>query len=856
MRDRVLLEPRIKYLMDIGKMNEPVIVQNLGVVSKELDPIVNIRQLQNIIDTIGQNLQNGEVDNPMISFVGDRTTGFYYDANEGNLYGVSKGVKVFSFNQNGLAIYAPFIQTYQGIEVTGENVSNANLITAGITTLMPNSAGDAVQLSSNLTNGACVYIRNLTGHTVSIYPTAGDSFYGLNANQSVDILNNQFICIRCSVDSSTNTKTYYGNVFAGLDANGDAVFQNLAVEVSATLSGSLTVENGGSIVMKKANLQNEEGYIGVSSVGNLSATTASGVTAQYQFNIVSSSETNGIVYLPDMSQLFDGATIIIKNTTSNTILIYPPKGQQIEVMGENTPLNMAPNSGGMFTYISGYWAHSILLDTKPDGNVVMPGASAYSTFSQQEPVISYGSNQSNETGTVTLKDQIIYIDNQYTDVDQQQGSANAVENAGGGAENVTYGQNIFQLSGDIPTGTFLLLTPNYFWQNQNGNGSNSPFVLQSDENSGFVINTGATFLNSGSVTNQLTLSPNYAYLLIKTQNQWGNSIWIVTQLGLYTQQQSIFGNITQTENQTAFRQPIACTSIQASDQIYTSAGLQCSTLNLSSIDIQLNIGNTQESGENILDSTAGIVNITQVEEGQNGLVINTNKVGGETIDIFVLSNQTGSEVIVFPQSNGYINQLPVNESYTLGAYESVLVTGYTDDNDNLHLNLIGLGLSDKVKTTSQFISGLPNNTGIEVSGELEVTGGNINAPNIITSQNVQVGGLLVKSYAYGIVAQGTDQSTATVLDSIVNVVTQASGSYCVKPQANLDVGTCIEIYNRSGQTIKIYPANGEQIELFNQNDFCLLETNSAVKMTVIEQNSRRMWITAVIGAPISQTGDS
>ena len=855
MQDLVLLEPRIKYLMDIGKMSEPVIVQNLGVVSKELDPVVNIRQLQNIIDTIGQNLENGELDNPMISFVGDRTTGFYYDANEGNLYGVSKGVKVFSFNQNGLAIYAPFIQTYQGLEVTGNNVSNANLITSGITTLMPNSTGDAVQLSSNLTNGACVYIRNLTGHTVSIYPTAGDSFYGLNANQSIDILNNQFICIRCSVNSSTNTKTYYGNVFAGLDANGDAVFQNLAVELSATLSGSLTVENGGSILMKKANLQNEEGYIGVSSVGNLSATTASGVTAQYQFNIVSSSETNGIVYLPDMSQLFDGATIIIKNTTSNTILIYPPKGQQIEVMGENTPLNIAPNSGGMFTYISGYWAHSILLDTKPDGNVIMPGASAYSTFTQQEPVISYGSNQSNETGNVTLTDQIIYIDNQYIDVDQQQGTANAVENAGGGTENVTYAQNTFQLSGDIPTGTFLLLTPNYFWENQSSTGNN-PFYLQSDENSGFVLTQGATFLNSSVVANMIELSPNYVYLLIKTQNQWGNAIWIVTQLGLYTNGYYKFGNISQNESEIVFNQQIHCTSIQATGKIYTSSSLQASTLNLASADIQANIGNTQLSGTPVLDSTGGIVNITSVQDGANAIVINTDKSGGSNIDIFVLSNQTGSEVIVFPQSGGYINQLPVNESYTLGAYESVLVTGYTDTNDNLHVNLIGLGLSDKVKTTSQFISGLPNNTGIEISGELEVTGGNINAPNVITSQNVQVGGLLVKSYTYGVVAKGTDQSTATVLDSIVNVVTQASGSYCVKPQANLDVGTCLEIYNRSGQTIKIYPANGEQIETFNQNDFCLLATNSAVKMTVIEQNSIRMWITAVIGAPISQTGDS
>jgi hypothetical protein len=514
---------------------------------------------------------------------------------------------------------------------------------------------------------------------------------------------------------------------------------------------------------------------------------------------------------------------------------------------------MAPTSGGMFTYISGYWAHSILLDTKPDGNVIMPGANAYSTFSQQQPLISYGSNQSNETGTVTLKDQIIYIDNQYIDVDQQQGTATQVINAGGGSENVTYNQNFFQLSGDIPTGTFLLLTPNYLWQNQNG--GNSSFVLTADENSVFVIATGATFLNSGNVANQLNLSPNYAYLLIKTQNQWGSAIWLVTHLGMYNNGEFIFGNISQTENLTSFSQPISCQSIEATN-ISASGYLQGRTLNLSSEDIQLNVGNTQDTSQSIFDSTAGVVNITQVDAGQNGLVIDTGKSGGNNIDIFVLSNKTGSDVIVFPPSSGYINQLPVNESYTLGAYESVLVTGYTDNNDNLHLNLIGLGLSDKVKTTSQFISSLPNNTGIEVSGDLEVKGGNINAPNVITTQNVQVGGLLVKSYAYGVVAQGTDQSSATVLDSIVNVVTQASGSYCVKPQANLDVGTCMEIYNRSGQTIKIYPANGEQIELFNQNDFCLLATNSAVKMTVIEQNSRRMWITAVIGSPISQTGDS
>ena len=854
MQDLVLLEPPIKYLMDIGKMSEPVIVQNLGVVSKELDPVVNIRQLQNIIDTIGQNLENGELDNPMISFIGDRTTGFYYDANEGNLYGVSKGVKVFSFNQNGLAIYAPFIQTYQNIEVTGNNVSNANLITEGITTLMPNSTGNAVQLSSNLSNGACVYIRNLTGNTVSIYPTAGDSFYGLNENQSVDILNNQFICIRCSVDSSTNTKTYYGNVFAGLDANGDAVFQNLAVEVSATLSGSLTVENGGSIELKKANLTNESGYMGVSCVGDLSVNSTTGITASYQFNVITESEPNGIVYLPPADQVANGATIYIKNVTENNILLYPPSGQSIESNGKDTPINIAPKSGGSFTYVNGYLSHHILLSTKPDGNVIMPGSNAYSTFTQQEPLISYGSNQSNETGTVTLKDQIIYIDNQYIDVDTQNGTATSVTSSSGGTENVTYNQNFFQLSEEIPTGTFLLLTPNYYWANTNNN-TNSTFFLQCDSNSVFVTNIGVTLPNGGAVEQQIELSPNYCYLLIKTQNQWGNAIWIVTQLGMYNEGNFVLGNITQSFQDIICNGTLNCQKITATS-LNCTEGIECSTLNLSYTDIQVNIGNTQSGSLELVASSAAIVYITEVEEGSNALTIVTEQSGGETIDTFILSNQTGSEVIIFPQSSGYINQLPVNESYTLGAYESVIVTGYLDDNADLHLSLIGLGLSDKVKTTSQFISALPTNTGIEVSGELEVTGGNINAQNVITTQNVQVGGLLVKSYAYGVVAQGTDQSTATVLDSIVNVVTQASGLYCVKAQANLDVGTCLEIYNRSGQTIKIYPANGEQIELFNQNDFCLLANNSSVKMTLIEENSRRMWITAVIGSPISQTGDS
>ena len=80
---------------------------------------------------------------------------------------------------------------------------------------------------------------------------------------------------------------------------------------------------------------------------------------------------------------------------------------------------------------------------------------------------------------------MIYIDNQYIDVDQQQGTATQVINAGSGTENVTYSQNIFQLSGDIPTGTFLLITPNYFWENQNG--SNTNFIIKTDPNSEFVI---------------------------------------------------------------------------------------------------------------------------------------------------------------------------------------------------------------------------------------------------------------------------------------------------------------------------------------------------------------------------------
>ena len=217
---------------------------------------------------------------------------------------------------------------------------------------------------------------------------------------------------------------------------------------------------------------------------------------------------------------------------------------------------------------------------------------------------------------------------------------------------------------------------------------------------------------------------------------------------------------------------------------------------------------------------------------------------------------TGEQVLIFPSQNGYINDLSQNASYTMGAYETILVSGYVDSNGYLHLQLVLLGLSENVQGTSKYMTALQNGTGVSVSGNLDVTGGNIVCPNVTTSQNAIVEGYVVKSYEYGIEASGTGQSDATVLTSIVNVVTQAGGSYCVKPAPSLTAGTCLEIYNRSGQTIKIYPANGEQIETFNQNDFCLLATNSAVKMTVIEQNSRRMWITAVIGAPISQTGDS
>ena len=147
-------------------MTDPVITQELGIVSKQLDPIVNVRQLQNIIDTIGQNLENGSADNPMISFEGDRTTGFYYNANEGKLVGVSHGVEVFSFNQNGLSISAPFLQSYAQISVTGTNVTDANVITAGITELR-SGTGDAVILGSNLTNGSVLYIRNISGKTIS-----------------------------------------------------------------------------------------------------------------------------------------------------------------------------------------------------------------------------------------------------------------------------------------------------------------------------------------------------------------------------------------------------------------------------------------------------------------------------------------------------------------------------------------------------------------------------------------------------------------------------------------------------------------------------------------------------------------
>lgn len=838
-------------------MTNPVITQDLGIVSKQLEPIVNVKQLQNIIDTIGQNLQNGSLNNPMISFVGDATTGFYYDANEMTLYGVSKGIKIFSFNQNGLSIYAPFIQTFQGVTVTGTNVTDANVITAGITELLAGT-GDAVILGAGLANGAVLYIRNLTDQTISIYPTSGDSFFGLNPNNSIDILPNQFISIRCSLDKTTGVRTYYGNVFAGLDANGDAVFQNLAVQSQLNVSGVITVENGGSVVLKKANLTNESGYMGVSCVGNLSLNATSGTTAQYQFNIVTSSPTNGIINLPDMSDEVNGATIIIKNTTENSILVYPPNGQGISNLGTGTPLVIAASSGGAFTYVSGYWAHSILLSTKPDGNVVMPGAAAYSTYSMQDTTVTYASTDTNATGNVNITGQIIFIDNQYTDVNTNAGTGNIINNPAAGAENVSYTQNVFILDDQIPVGTVLFLIPNYNFKDLTSS-SQVNFTLQTQGESTIVQGTGLSLPNTINALNQITLPNYFNYLLIKTQNQFGNPIWVVVPLGWLGGEgggAQNFGGFQQEGQQLYANFPLNCEDSLNAQSLTSLSSIIGQTLNLSVKTLIVNIGSTQEGGCAISDIYGFLVNITSVLAGQNAVVISSENSSGQTVNTFILRNTTGSEVLIFPASGGYINNLPQNQSYTMGGYESVLVTGYIDYNGNIHLDLILLGLSQNVKSSSQYITALPTSNGIEVSGELEVKGGNILCPNVTTSQNVVAEGYVVKSYEYGIEASGTGQSDATVLSAIVNIVTQAGGSYCVKPTAGLTAGTCIEIYNRSGQTIKIYPANGEQIETFNQNDFCLLATNSAVKMTVIEQNDRRMWITAVIGAPISQTGDS
>ena len=832
-------------------MTDPVITQDLGIVSKQLEPIVNVRQLQNIIDTIGQNLENGSVDNPMISFEGDRTTGFYYDANEGKLVAVSHGVEIFSFNQNGFSLASPIVQTYGQIVVTGTSVSDANVLSYGINELLAGT-GDAVILDNTLNNGSVIYVRNISGQTISIYPTSGASFYGLSANQSIDILPGQFIAIRCIINTTRNTITYYGNVFAGVDANGDAVFQNLAVQTQATFTGLITVDDG-NIVIKKGNLQSEAGYIGVSSVGNLSLNATSGTTAQYQFNIITDTPTNGIIDLPDMSNEINGATIIIKNTTGNNVLVYPPSGESIADLGTGNPLNLASKSGGMFTYVSGYWAHSILLSTKPDGNVIMPGAAAYSTFSQQEPTITYGSNQSNATGNVPITGQIIFLDNQYTDVNVNEDSGNIVDGEGAGEANVVYSLNTFMLDDSIPQGTFLFLICNYFYQNDAGN--NSSVTLQTSGESNFVTNYGLTLPNNAPVSQEVTLPGNFNYLLVKTANQWGNPIWVICPIGQFRQNLPTLGNIQQDQETLDVTSLLASGSIEAQN-INAQQTLTGQYLNLSRATLQVDIGNTQSSAAIVTDMEGFFVDLINVTSGSNGVTIETNQQSGNSINTFIIRNTTGQSVLIFPSQNGYINELSQNASYTMGAYETILVSGYVDTNGNLHLQLVLLGLSENVQGTSKYMSALPNGTGVSVSGNLDVTGGNILCPNVTTSQNAIVEGYVVKSYEYGIEASGSGQSDATVLTSIVNVVTQAGGSYCVKPTAGLTAGTCLEIYNRSGQTIKIYPANGEQIETFNQNDFCLLANNSAVKMTVIEQNSRRMWITAVIGSPISQTGDS
>ena len=633
-------------------MSEPIITQDLGIVSKQLNPIVDIRQLQNIIDTIGQNLENGNLDNPMISFVGDRTTGWYYDANSATLFGVSQGKKIFAFNSLGFQILAPLVEALTTITVTGTNVNTANVLDYLMNVLI-DGGGDSVQIVKDLQDGGLLYVKNYTTSPINIYPTTGDAWEGLETNQYLTIQPDEFISIRVYVDPTTGNKIYFGSVLCGINANGGAVFQNL--EVTKTL----LLPAGSKIEMNNSNITNNGGYFGTSA-GEVSLSATTPTDGQYQYTLITQSQPNGIFYLPNMENIGNGIVLHVHNASSNSALIYPPTGQALGHLATNTPLTLKGNTGGTFTYVDGYWCYTIGGEWSGE-STSSSVTSGIVKFSCQDILISTAITPtelqtSNEqallSSAVNLNDQVGYIENQYINVNESNGEGTAITSPNPYDSSMEYLKNGIYIDDTLPVGSTVLICPNFVWQGTDGAGVNQFSLSITNGNSLFLKSTGISLASGANVSPYLYLSANYNYLCVKVKNQWGQTLWLVSVLNSYNASNPS-GN-----NSNMFTLP--------KDGI-------------TSVEENIISGGTNQESATVLNAK---INLITNGENNNGVQIKAGLSNGESIQIF---NRSGKQVKVYPAKNEKIETQEVNDYLLLAENQNIEMVLIISNNSRMWL---------------------------------------------------------------------------------------------------------------------------------------------------------------------------
>ena len=122
----------------------------------------------------------------------------------------------------------------------------------------------------------------------------------------------------------------------------------------------------------------------------------------------------------------------------------------------------------------------------------------------------------------------------------------------------------------------------------------------------------------------------------------------------------------------------------------------------------------------------------------------------------------------------------------------------------------------------------------------DITANSITVDNSNVNLNLSVGGWIVVSTAQNITATGTDQATAHILGSTLNVVTTADENSGVKLPSDTYVGTSVYVLNKSANNILVYPTEDGSINSGSANAAVTLNSNSTI--TLLKTSSTE-WFT-------------